>query len=105
MVINCLKSCHPTQINIPKDSSSYFCIAEIGSGETGPVKISSRKTSFSEISSPKTSLVKNDAVKVGSLKVSLIEIWSYIWMFVSPLVPYFHSLPKQINMLLICHTG
>ena len=93
----------PGKIRLDKGCSSKVCFFERSLGKVSLGEVSRVKASLGEVSSSKVSFDKIGLGEVSPGKVSPTEIWPYLRMRRSPLVPDRYSLQEHLNMGLVCH--
>src|SRR5947209_2218515 len=106
-----------TQINISKRRPSCFCMAEVSITKVSIAEVSITEVSLAKVSttqvgtkpgghlgdSQEVGTTEVGTTEVGTTEVGTIEVWTYLWMLLSPIVPYIYTLAEYIDMFLICH--
>src|SRR5947209_3104592 len=61
------------------------------------------KINIVEVCHVEDGIVKVGSHQVGSAEIDFTEVWLYLWMHFSPLIPSDYSPLEDIEMFLVCH--
>src|SRR5947209_7856541 len=78
-------------------------LVEVGSLKMGLDEVGFLKMGLVEVGSLKMGLAEVGFLKMGLAEVGFFQVWLYILMLSSPLVPCLHTLFEDVKMFLVCH--